>query len=375
MENNHLSSRENSSARGAKEDEQPYYIFTKDGYGNEVKHLNFKNKEVCKREGIIELIPLRTSSRHQNNVSFRSIWDRKNQAIIGIPMHIDMQTKQWVYQKISLVDSETLDLSIEQDAMKWAVIKHSHFLKGSPNLKDKPIYEVRDKQRMAEITLQKRAIKRKAETIAEGLFGEQLIDMARNIGIAPEQNSVATLQVAVIEFAEKNPDKFMDMWDSPLRVEMTVLKKALALGVVEHDTHGGIMYRSISLGLNEPQAAQYLKENPNQLNAIESLNQLQEDATVKAMAKEGKQDLIEDEKDAELKKALEEIEKLKEANKKLAKQKLEETLNEDVKKSVKDPEHLALLEKAKQYKIKGYALMKKPALEKAVNEAEGIANN
>jgi hypothetical protein len=318
--------------------------------------------------GIIQLIPLRTSSRHQNQVQFRAIADRKNGAMIGIPLEIDPDTKKWIYQKIMLQDAETFDLSIAEDAKKWAVIKHAHFLEGSPNLKDRPIYKVRDDEKEAQLELQRRNIKRKAETIAEGLFGEQLVDMARNIGIPPERNSTNTLQLAVIRFAEKNPEKFMDIWDSPLRHETTVLKRALSLGVIEHDVHGGYMYRSVSIGITEPLAIQFLKENPSLANSIDTLTKQKEDETVKAMAATAAAPIMDD-KDVALLEMQKQIEFLTAQNKKLASEKLEEALGTDMKASVTDPEHLDLLEEAKKLKIKGYALMSKETLAQKVLEA------
>ena len=215
-------SQENSGTRGV-EAEKEMFVVIKDGYGNDLKVLNFKNESICPKEGIVELIPMKTSSRHQNWVSFRSIWDKNNQAMIGIPDRIDPRTKEWVFQKITLTDMETLDLSIELDRKKYLVIKNSHFLKGSPNLRDKPLYYLRDKEQEAKAYLQNVYTKRKATTIAEGLYGEDLVDMARNLGIAPEQNSIFTLQMAVIQKAEDKPKEFLAIWDSPTRKELTIL--------------------------------------------------------------------------------------------------------------------------------------------------------
>jgi hypothetical protein len=358
----------NDTARGGSG--QAKYVITKDGFGNEVRHLNFDNEEVCKREGIIQLVPLKTTSRHQNNVGFRSIWDRKNQAMIGIPLHIDEQSKKWVYQKINLIDSETFDLSNREDAMKWAVVQHCQFLEGSPNLKDKPIYKVVDKEREAALRLAKRSIKRNAERIAEGLFGAQLFDMARSIGISPEQNSITTLSDAVITFAETNSVKFMEIWDSPTRKELFIIKRAIAVGIIEQDPMNGFMYGGISLGATEPIAVQFLRDNQNISNAIDSLTAAKEQSSEKSMKRDTESAKIEDAKDAVIAKLQAEMAALKEYNEKISKKELTDMLSKDVVKTINDPEHEELINEAKALGIKGYALMKKETLAAKVKEAK-----
>jgi hypothetical protein len=360
------SSIENSGTRGSDVAEQPIYKTIKDGYGNEIRVLNFDNPNVCRRTGIIELIPKRTSSRHQNRVSFRAVRDYRNNVVIGIPERIDPKTKEWVFQKITLVDSETLDLSLEQDAKKWAVIKNSHFLEGSPNAKGRPAYYVRDKELDAQKYLAKRKVKRDATTIAEGLIGEQLIDMARNLGIGVEQNSVTTLQMAVIQKAEDKPEVFMEIWDSPTRKELTLLKKALSLGIIVHEPLTGITYNSIPLGPNEPMAVMFLKENVTIYAAIDLLCQKKEDESVKAM-KASASPVITNSDDAKMASLMAELAEAKKLNEMLSKKALEKELGE----IGKDEEYEDLLKEAKALGIKGAHLLKtKEALQKKIEEAK-----
>lgn len=357
---------ENESARGA-EEKKAIYVTVNDGYGVPVKHLNFDNEEVCKKKGIIHLVPMRISKKHENRLSFRNYRDRKTEIVYGIPMYIDPETKRWVYEKITLVDLETLDLSIPHDAKKWAVIKNSPFLEGSPNLRDRPKYKIEDKERESEIYLSKRAIKRKAETIAEGLYGAELNDMARNLGINPDHMSVVMLQAAVVKYAENNAERFMDVWDSPTRHELTVLKRAMAMGVVTQDPINGITYQSIPLGINEPAAVRYLKENISTLQGIEFITKSKEEETGVAMSGT-KAPAINDEKDVEIAKLKAELAKQAELNAKLADKRIKESVENDVNLS----KEIALLrDRARELNIKGFALMNKETLEARIAEAEG----
>lgn len=354
-----------NGARGTAAGKQPMFIETVDGFGTKVRHLNFDNPEVCKRTGIIQLVPLKLSTRHQCRVGFRMIRDRKNNAVIGIPLYIDPETKRWVYEKINLVDVESFDLTDEEQAKRWAVIRLSTFLEGSPNLSDKPIYKVVDKDREAELYISKRTIKRKAETIAEGLFGMNLIDMARNIGIDPASNSPVTLHAAVIRFAENKPEEFMRIWDSPLRHELTILKRAMSLAIITSDPMIGINYNGIQLGINEPAAVQFLKDNPNILYTIENLTKVKEEESIKSMA-DNTAPAPKDEKDVMIEALKKELEKQQAANKQMAAKALEKELGGIP--SIDDEELVALKEEAKQLGIKGYALAGKETLRKKINE-------
>lgn len=261
-----------------------HYKIFKDGNGVEYKIVNFENPEICPREGIVQLHPMRISNRHANKIGFKHVVDRVTGIIWGIPTGVNIKTKELEFLKIYLEDSETYDLSNPMDAMKCAVIRNSFFLEGSPNLSGKPKYKIYDVERQALKYLSDRSTKRKAIDIAEGLQGDNLIDMARNLGIPPEANSVVTMQMEVIKRAEDDPNRFMEIWDSPTRKELTVLKRAMANGVVTHDPAIGYNYNGSPLGQNEAMAVEYLKEWPQTCVAIEILSKQQEKDSVKAMA-------------------------------------------------------------------------------------------
>jgi len=358
---------ENSTASGSNEGKMKPYIIQRDGNGNEVRHINFNHPEMCKREGIIRLIPLKTTNRHLSNNSFRRIYDKEHQMSLGIPSHIDPKSKEWVYQKITLVGEETLDLRIDADAKRWAVIKRSHILQGSPNLQGVPVYKVIDTEREAEMKLAKRNIKRKAERIAEDLTGIMLEDMAIACGIPIAGNSPTTLSVAVIEFAERNPKEFMDIWDSDLRTENFILKRAIEMDVVEIDPHHGVMYGGQSMGSNEPNAVLYLKENPHIATAIATLTKRKDEDGQKAMDA-SKKPIYEDSRDSEIEILKAELARQKELNNTLKTQNIEGELAKDVKGKVLDNEHKLLLEDAKTLGIKGANLMSKETLQTKVDE-------
>lgn len=277
-----------------------HYKVWKDGLGTEVKIANLENEDLCSRTGIIELIPMRMSSRHENRVGIRTVIDRKMGVIWGIPTGVNPETKKLEFLKINLVDSETFDLTDADQAMKWAIIKNSYFVEGSPNLKGKPKYKVRDVERQAKLFLANRSQKRKAIDIAEGLYGQALHDMARMLGIPPEANSDATLAMEVIKRAEDKPKEFMEIHDSPTRKEIIVLKRAMAAGLVSQDPSLGWNYNGLPLGPNEVMAAEYLKEYPQVCQTLDLMTKKVDADTEKSMSNPVTVNPIIDDKDARI---------------------------------------------------------------------------
>lgn len=346
---------------------QPYYVEVKDGNGFPTLHLNFDNPAICPRKGLIVLEPMKPTKRHNSKMSMRAFTDKSSGTPVraGIPIRIDKESGEYIYQQIQVVDREVLDLSIIGDAKKWAVIRLCPFLEGSPNLgTGVPVYKVYDEEKIAQRKLSERSVKRKATTIAEGLYGRELTDMARACGISLIGRSETSLQVAVIDYAEDKPKEFMNLWDSPSRQENFIFKQALEMGIVNQDT-AGFLYRTQFLGHTESEVVEYLRSHPNVSIAISAMTKEMESDTVKALSNKeapkvgDDKDVLLNEKDAEIAA----LRKLLQAN---TSKVVEDSLKEDGPPSQYD----TLLADAKRLKIKGSHLMSEENLKKAVDLAQ-----
>lgn len=358
---------ENSSMSA---EEAPKFIIVKDGYGVEHKVIDLNDKNFVRSEGIIHLTPVIKTKRHRPMVTYSRWQDPMTGIIYGIFIGVNNKTKELMFQSILLQDDETFDLRNVMDAKKWAILRFAPFLKGSPNWRSwhKTQYEVVDKEKEANEFLAKRVLKRKAVDIAEGLSGENLIDMARNLGLDPSHHSVPTLHKEIIEIAEKNHKRFMDIWDSPNRVQLTTLKRALATGVVTEEPSMGFMYGQLPLGYNEALAVDYLREHSNVAIAIEQKARNQEAASIKAMAKKETPAVFDDKRDASVTALMEELKKANEMIKHLsslaAKKQIEEEGSQEP-----DTEFEALKVEAKGLGFKNPNIYKtKEKLQEAVNK-------
>lgn len=366
----------NNGAGSAEEGKD--YIVIKDGNGYDVKVLNLENEKYAPFTGIVEVMPVRVSKRHVNNINMKFYRDRDSGFLIGMPIGIDPQTKQINWIPINVKDKEAYDLSIPAERAKYICVKYSPFMKGSPNFRTKSscVYVQVDKEQEARTFHTERKTKKKATEIAESLVGEELIDLALMIGgLDPNLMSPMTLWMEVVKFAEKDPKKFMEIYNSEGKSELLIVKKGLSTGVLEEVFDRGITYNGIALGFNEAEAVEYLKKNPQTAISIELQARKKNQGTQAAITstKESKQP-IKDEKDAEIERLKRELAKAQEE--KLAAASVALNLQSEKDIAEADPEYAALLAEAKQLGIQGAHLTKdKEKLRKKIEDKKSSVGN
>lgn len=344
-------------------------------YGDKIKYkvVNFDNEIFAPKSGIIEVIATKISKRHENYLSFATALDREHGFLYGIPNGIDTVTGHIKWQRITITsDYETFDLSKPKERMKWIVIKNCYCIAGSPNLKDKPKWKVINKEEEAANFLQKRHLKRKAEQIAEGLIGDVLVEMGLNLGLQVDMMSSAVLQQNVIQAAERDAKGFMEIWDSPTRKELTILKRAVAVGVINFDTRLGYTYNALPLGSSEGQVVEYLRSNANVSQTLDMSARAKEKSSVKAM--QAQISPVKDEKDAEIERLKAEYDTMKQKWEAAARVSIEEIADKTI--ASIDPELVELQQEALSLKIPGAKLTKnKDLLRQKIADKKAEANN
>lgn len=367
----------NSIARGDEGvDTETNVVLIKDGHQIDHRVINLDNPKLCKRSGLIELVPMRRTSRHENKLSFATI--HANGMIIGIPERINPKTKEIIFRRITLRDERTFDLSDDNDAMEWAVVKHSHYVEGSPNQRGKAKYKVYDKEAEAEKFLLTNKVKRKAETIADGFNAAQLREMGMNLGLHVEAMSLIVLQSKVIEVAEKDPHRFMEIWDSPTRAEMTIFKRAMGVGLITFDNLLGYCFGALPIGPTEAAAIQHLKENHQLCQTIDLQSKNKEAQSVRSMrsSQPTPEININDERDVEIARLKQQLEDEKLKVKKLADAGLNDLLNKDADNFVtNDPELAEMVKEGKALGIKSPHLFGKEKLIAKIEEIRATKDN
>lgn len=297
-------------------EETPLFIEVPDGNGHKHKVCNMEHPDICPRKGHIVVEALRKSKRHETTVSFTNVRDRNTGIIYGIVQGIDTRTKELLFQRINLVDYNEYDLVNMQDAQIWAVVSRYSALEGSPLQYGKPMFKVKNREADAEKIIAKSLERDRASQIVRSLKGLQLGDMCRNLGIPPEHSSYNLMLSQLLETANNDPKKFLEVYDNTNRSILTVINRCKAVGLISYTVMKGHMWRdSLPLGNNEAMMVDYLTKNLQLLATMDveskGLDNFYKEHAKDETVEDGKVILAESDKKSLLDKELEDVAKLK----------------------------------------------------------------
>lgn len=252
------------------------YIEVLDGNQVPRNYINLDSPKWCKQEGIMEFEPLKSakgiagSFKHENEIRFKTTFDKGTGCTWGIPTEIDAETKEWKHETIIVRGSMVLDLSIKQQAMWAACIKNSTFCEGSPNLVGKPSYKVYDKAKVAENKIKEISFRRQAEDIIFGLNREGMKEVALMIGVNTVANSNPNmLEAEVHRVMNLNPKEFVSSYNDPNRPYVSIFNKAVSLGVITKTAMQEYLYGGQPIGHSKEAAIKYLVDNNNTATVID----------------------------------------------------------------------------------------------------------
>lgn len=351
------------------------YLEQVDGTGYPHKFVNLENDRLCPREGIIELEAMRISNKHDNHNIIRRTKDRKSGLFWGIPSGINEETKQLQWLPIILENKKILDLSVPEQRREWLILKNSTAVEGSPNLFGRPYYKVVDKAQKAAENVNRRIIRQKAEAIVAKLSGKALDEAAVNLGVNLEANkNLSMLTDEVYRKMEENPAEFVKMMEDPQRPYVSILNRALSMGVVIFDNLlRSYKYGGVDLGDTKEAAIKSLVESNNMATAIDNRCNTQESESLDAMRMRRDDEL-------EISSSYNEIEQLKQelADAKLKLENAGLVKEVEFKAPFADNTEIVpptdqmedLKARAKALKITGYNMMKEETLLSKIAEAE-----
>lgn len=349
--------------------EGEHYEIVKDGSGYSYKYAILDHEIWCPKEGMVEIRRMKNNltvdgrQKNDDEVVIKRFKDRETDLLFGLHSGVNDGTKEINHTYVKFDGNMMFDLSIPQDRRLYIMAMRGPSVEGSVNQSGKPAYKIYDKQIIASLSIDKRALRRKAEDIIETLKGNALEEMARNIGVNVEANrNTKMLLDEVYRISDANPSKFIEIYESPKREYITIFKRALSKGIIilEYAT-GNYMYGGITLGNGEDAAVNFLQEKDGMSASIKIQCDGVDTGTAKSMAF-----VKNDQSELEALKA--ELAELKKA--KLADAPKEEVLAEKhhVK---KDDEELDLLRaRAKELKIQGAHLASKETLLKKIADVE-----
>jgi len=248
------------------------YVLIKDGNGMEIKHINFNNPNICPRQGIIEIEAMKKVDSERsvsNNASFAKFEDKRTGIVWGIPMTIHNFSKQITYKRMKLGNNVFFDRTIPEQAEMCCVLLKALELGKFKDTNGRPRFKVRDKEKDAMKEIDLRTWKRKAADIIDSIpYGDELKDIARNMGINPDIFSPLVLANEVSKAVELKPKEFLDMYNSPTRAFLSILTNAQSMGIIEFNPMEGYKYSGMILGKTSDLAVTYLSKHPDLAQSI-----------------------------------------------------------------------------------------------------------
>jgi hypothetical protein len=277
------------SATGIEVAKELPYKLIKDGNGIEHKVIDLDDKDLLPSSGIIVLESIKKNSRSPiQSYIYRATKDLQSDVLIGICIGVDNRTKELKWLGISLSGLNTFDLSIPNERKKAIVLLRSTIVLGSPNLSRNEavhIFRVHDAEKAANLEIKRITDARRSIDVAMSLYGEELYNMARNLGIMTETTSLPILTSEVLKRAEQNPSQFLQIWDNPNRELVTILNRCINTGVITFDSLDGYHYEGRFLGHNEPAVYEYFKKYPDVKSALDIKGREKLKQSEKSMAK------------------------------------------------------------------------------------------
>lgn len=265
----------------------------KDGNGMEVKIVDFDDESLMPRTGQIVFEATKKSARIVGakiiGYGYSCGKDILSECMVGIPVGIHPKSKEIIFQRLSLFPLNTYDLSIPIQRKQAIVLRYSYIVIGSPNLSANMachMFREHDVEKAANLDIKRIKDGQRAINIAEGLMGEELADMARNLGIMPEVVSLTILTGEVLKAAEKRPQEFLDIYNNPNRQYITILNRAVDTGLVTYNSMDGYRYNGNPLGQNEPNVYEYFRKYPDVADNLDIRSKDKLKESEKAMAKE-----------------------------------------------------------------------------------------
>jgi hypothetical protein len=250
------------------------FILVEDGNGMKHKHINFDNPEICPREGTIEIESMKKQDLERslsNNAGFSMFKDNVTGIIWGIPTSIHNIGKYIQYKRIRLGNNTFFDRTIPEQAEVCAIILKAIEVGKFKDPKGRPRFKIRDKEKIARENIDLRGTKRKAMDVIESIpYGEELKDIARNMAINPDIYSPLVLADEISKVVEARPKEFLDMYNSPTRAYLTILKNAQSMGVIEFNPLEGFKYGGMLLGKTQEMAVTELSKKPDLAQSIDA---------------------------------------------------------------------------------------------------------
>lgn len=144
-------------------------------------------------------------------------------------------------------------------------LKNSPFTDESPNLRGEPVIRLYDEERDASIAVDRTVKRMEAGNKALELKDQELVDVAAAIGSF--STSPTVLKQRVLEFADQEPELFLEIVGDPTKEAKSLIRRGLKAGVLK--TTGKIIrWEGTKIGADEEDAISTLMKDSEMLEGL-----------------------------------------------------------------------------------------------------------
>lgn len=233
------------------------YTIYRDGNGVAHKIANFENPIICRTKGIIRIEAVKKGSSKQANFVYRTAFDSIARVIYGVPLGVDPNTKKIIWKSFTLNEFKILNLSNQNEAEEWAILKNHEIMKGA-----RKAYRIIDEEEQAREETTKILLTEQAVGIAKDMKLKDWIPAVRFLLAGeekPENMSPTVLQNRVMRLAQDTPGELIKYWKNENRKYIDLLEGAKAVGLVHHDYKNGWLFdKKMPMGTTWDDALRFL---------------------------------------------------------------------------------------------------------------------
>lgn len=213
-------------------------------------------------------------------------WDSTRNMFLGIPSISEDDKKKYSYpvptpdDRYVIKDGTTFNLDNEAEAAIWEWVRHSPHvtddisssdIHGTVSRYGDAEFYVNKPDEFVEKKLQRKDVLRKVYNNIYESSPEKIKNIARVIGYPVIGKSNPEIQEALLDMADKNPEKVQKVFESADLGNMILLRDAIDTGNISHK--GGVYYYGTnSIGTTMQQALFWIssKENKEQVNILKA---------------------------------------------------------------------------------------------------------
>jgi len=228
-------------------------------------------RESRRKKGLTDTIELKIIRPDKYKESLRGptwVKDHATGIYYGIPygMYPDGNIK---FQRILLSDFNSFDLANDSEAKFWIVMRMHPSVVGSP-FEREAIFEVVDPEIEAKKTIGKATLINSCINRAIRMKKDDLLRFARYAGLPiPSDPSVRIIRSMITSLAFESPERFFELYDSPLRGISEAYHSGKQLGIIVEDPKNGFSYEGIGLGITDAEVIRFLEGDTVTLSRIQ----------------------------------------------------------------------------------------------------------